>query len=221
MPIIEPARELNRALSTLSLVLELSGNPVAVLENVQEAEDIAVAPGSIWTLPEDAKAYLLDLLAGGGVNLHVDYINLLFRTLHDLAEAPRTAFGDNQKALSGVALEMELHPLLQKVRRKRLVRGAVFRQRNQMVFRLMEQCGGLRLPSHNSRAIWGSVLPNDRSRTIADEVRMVNAGLHSRRMAADNLGVQDPRQAFDEWTAEEERIESLRSRAARNLRGER
>jgi len=184
---------------------------VAVLENVQEAEDIAVAPGSVWTLPENAKAYLLDLLSGGGVELHVDYINLLYRTLHDLAETPRTAFGDNQKALSGVALEMELHPLLQKVRRKRLIRSAVFRQRNEMVFRLMEQFTKLRLAAPSSRPVWGPVLPSDQSRAIIDEVRLVNAGIHSRRLAADSLGVRDPQQTFAEWTAEEEKIRGINS----------
>ena len=116
-PIRESVRELNRALSQLSLILELSGNPIAVLENVTEAQDIAVQPGAVWELPEQARAYLLDLLQGGGVQLHIDYVNLIYRTLHDLGEAPRTAFGDNRAGLSGVALQLELDPLLKKVQR--------------------------------------------------------------------------------------------------------
>jgi hypothetical protein len=40
--ITESQRELNRAMSQLSRILELSGNPIAVLENVEESEDIAV-----------------------------------------------------------------------------------------------------------------------------------------------------------------------------------
>ena len=75
LQIMEPQRELNRAISQLSKILELSGNPIAVLENVEESEDIAVRPGAVWNIPEDAKAYLLDLLQGGGVSLHIDYIN--------------------------------------------------------------------------------------------------------------------------------------------------
>ncbi|MBI4199965.1 MAG: portal protein, partial [Chloroflexi bacterium] len=63
-PLVEPARELNRALSQLSMILELSGNPIAVLEGVERAEDIAVQPGAVWELPERARAYLLDLLQG-------------------------------------------------------------------------------------------------------------------------------------------------------------
>ena len=115
--IVESQRELNRAMSQLSRILELSGNPIAVLENVEESEDIAVKPGAVWNIPEDAKAYLLDLLQGGGVRLHIDYINLLYRTLHDISESPRSAFGGTERDLSGVAMELELHPLLQKVRR--------------------------------------------------------------------------------------------------------
>ena len=109
----EPLRELNRAMSQLSLILELSGNPIAVLENVTEAQDIAVAPGAVWEIPEKARAYLLDLLQGGGVSLHVEFANLLLRTFHDLAEVPRSAFGETRHALSGVALADGARPAAQ------------------------------------------------------------------------------------------------------------
>ncbi|HEU4760120.1 MAG TPA: phage portal protein, partial [Dehalococcoidia bacterium] len=133
----EPLRELNRAVSQLSMILELSGNPIAVLENVTEARDIAVEPGAVWEIPEKAKAYLLDLLQGGGVGLHVDYVNLVLRALHDLSEVPRSAFGENRQALLGVALQIEMDPLLKKVQRKRLIRSAAFRRRNEMVLRIL------------------------------------------------------------------------------------
>ena len=179
-PLLEPARELNRALSQLSMILELSGNP------------IAVQPGAVWELPEHARAYLLDLLQGGGIRLHTDYIDLIYRSLHDLSEAPRTAFGDNPRALSGVALEMELHPLLQKVRRKRRIRSAVYKQRNELVLRLLEQHTEERLLPVRQRILWGPLLPQDRIRLAQEERLLVEAGLHSRRRAMTNLGVEDP-----------------------------
>jgi hypothetical protein len=191
-PLVEPARELNRALSQLSLILELSGNPIAVLENIENAQDIAVRPGAVWEIPERARAYLLDLLHGGGVKLHVDYIDLLYRTLHDLSESPRTAFGDNQRGLSGVALEMELHPLLQKVKRKRLIRTAVYRRRNELILRILEKMTGDDFGRYRSRVIWGPVLPQDRGRLVRDEEIMVNSGIHSRRTAMAELGVENP-----------------------------
>ena len=202
--LVEPARELNRALSQLSLILELSGNPIAVLENIENAEDIAVRPGAVWEIPEQARAYLLDLLQGGGVKLHVDYIDLLYRTLHDLSESPRTAFGDNQRGLSGIALEMELHPLLQKVKRKRLIRTAVYRRRNEMILRILEKMAGESFGNYRSRIIWGPTLPQDRGRMVRDEEILVGAGIHSRRMAMDELGIEDPDAEFQRWLEEEE-----------------
>jgi len=199
----EPLRELNRALSQLSMILELSGNPIAVLENVTEAQDIAVQPGAVWEVPEKARAYLLDLLQGGGVGLHVEYVNLVLRALHDLTEVPRSAFGENRQALSGVALQMELDPLLKKVQRKRLIRSAALRRRNEMALRILEQQTGERFAPYRSRIVWGPVLPQDRSRLVEDEARLVAAGIHSRRTAAGLLDVADPEGEWERWRAEE------------------
>ena len=209
-PVREPIRELNRALSQLSMILELSGNPVAVLENVTESTDIAVAPGAVWELPERARAYLLDLLQGGGVNLHVEYVNVLFRTLHDLAETPRTSFGDNGRGLSGVALNIELDPLLKKVQRKRILREAALKRRNEMVLRLLEQHTGVSYAPYRTRIVWGELLPADESRRVMDETRLVAAGIHSRRRAANQLGVEDPESEFERWRTESAAIESGR-----------
>jgi hypothetical protein len=209
----EPARELNRALSQLSMILEMSGNPIAVLENVTESSGIAVAPGAVWELPSEAKAYLLDLLQGGGVRLHVDFIDLIYRTLHDLGESPRTAFGENQQGLSGVALNTELDPLLKKVQRKRLIRGAAYRRRNELILRVLERFTGESYAPYRTRIVWGPVLPQDRSRQVADERVLVAAGIHSRRRAADALGVEDPEGEFARWLEEETNV----SRAGRRM----
>ncbi len=200
----EPVRELNRAFTQLSMILELSGNPIAVLENVTESTDIAVQPGAVWELPERARAYLLDLLQGGGVKLHADYVDLLYRALHDLGEAPRTAFGENRAGLSGVALNVELDPLLKKVQRKRLIRAAAFRRRNEMILRIRERFAerSVSYAPYRSRIAWGSVLPLDRSRLVEDERTLVAAGIHSRRRAADELGVEDPELEFRRWLEE-------------------
>jgi hypothetical protein len=204
--IIEPQREFNRAMSQLSRILELSGNPIAVLENVETSEDIAVKPGAVWNIPEDAKAYLLDLLQGGGVQLHIDYINLLYRTLHDISESPRAAFGGTEKDLSGVALEIELQPLLQKVMRKRAIRSVVYARRARMILNLLEKYQGKDFGSCHVRMVWGPALPRDTARIVASEQVMVQGGIHSRRTAMDELGVKDPEQEFARWLEERETI---------------
>ncbi len=219
-PIMEPQRELNRAMSQLSRILELSGNPIAVLENVEESEDIAVKPGAVWNIPEDAKAYLLDLLQGGGVRLHIDYINLLYRTLHDISESPRAAFGGSERDLSGVAMEIELHPLLQKVHRKRLIRTAVYNKRNEMVLKLLERYQGESFGSNRLRVVWGPVLPQDMTRLVANEQALVQTGIHSRRRAMDELGVKNPEYEFNRWLEERQTILSMNKELnAKSTRG--
>ncbi|MBI2851402.1 MAG: phage portal protein, partial [Chloroflexi bacterium] len=212
-------RELNRATSQLSKILELSGNPIAVLENVEESEDIAVRPGAVWNIPEDAKAYLLDLLQGGGVSLHIDYINLLYRILHDLSESPRAAFGGTERDLSGVAMEIELQPLLQKVRRKRIIRQAAYIRRARLVLKLLEKFGGESFGINGERTgteacatelrlkvVWGPVLPQDLTALVANEQILIQSGIHSRRRAMDELGIEDADAEFGRWLEERETI---------------
>jgi len=205
-PLLEPQRELNRAMSQLSKILELSGNPIAVLENIEESEDIAVSPGAVWNLPEDAKAYLLDLLQGGGVNLHIEYINLLYRTLHDVAEAPRAAFGGGGHNLSGVALEIELQPLLQKVWRKRLIRTEVYNRRNRLILKMFEKYADEDFNKCRLNTVWSPVLPRDLSVIVSNEQTMVQNGIHSRRRAMAELGIKDPELEFNRWLEEREAI---------------
>ncbi len=220
LQVMESQRELNRAMSQLSRILELSGNPIAVLENVEESEDIAVRPGAVWNIPEDAKAYLLDLLQGGGVRLHIDYINLLYRTLHDISESPRSAFGGTERDLSGVALELDLHPLLQKVRRKRIIRTAAYNRRNVLILRLVEKYQGESFGDYRLRIVWGPILPRDMVRIVSNEQTLIQAGIHSRRRAMDEIGVKDPESEFNRWLEEREAILRMNKELdARSTRG--
>jgi len=222
--IMESQREINRAMSQLSRILELSGNPIAVLENIEESEDIAVKPGAVWNIPEDAKAYLLDLLQGDGVRMHIEYIDLLYRTMHDVAESPRAAFGGVERDLSGVALEIELHPLLQKVKRKRIIRTATYNRRSQLILKLLEkytgQSFGMKDGDNRLRVVWGAVLPQDVARQVNNEQILVQTGIHSRRRAMDNLGIQDPELEFTRWLEERATILKMNKElGARSTRG--
>jgi len=198
-------RELNRRMSKLARVLELSGSPIAVLENVDGSEGISVGPGAKWELPEGAKAYLLDLLGGGGVGLHIDFINLLYRSLHDLSETPRTAFGDAGRDLSGAALEVEIQPLVQKVGRKRRLWDGFYARRNALLLDLLERFGGEDLAGlRRTTTIWPSVLPSDTDGTVRNAVALVGNGIQSRRTAIAALGGDDPEAELARIAAEME-----------------
>lgn len=152
------------------------------------------------------------MLQGGGVKLHIDYINLLYRTLHDISESPRAAFGGTERDLSGVALEIELHPLLQKVRRKRLIRTSAYNRRNEMILKLIEKYQGESFGTNRLRVVWGPVLPQDTVRLVSSEQALVQTGIHSRRTAMDEIGVQNPEYEFKRWLEERETILNMNKR---------
>ena len=218
--VIQPQRELNRALSQLSRILELSGNPIAVLENIESSEDIKVQPGAVWTLPEDAKAYLLDLLQGGGIRLHIDYIDVIYRCLHDISECPRAAYGGVEKELSGAALSIELGSLIQKVTRKRTIRTNAYHQRSEMILKLADKFLHQGFEGITHRVVWGPILPTDKSRQAQNEQLLVQAGVHSRRTSMDEMGIQDPDEEFNKWLDERHKIlEMNREFRAQSTRG--
>jgi hypothetical protein len=199
-------RELNARMTTISRILQVSGYPITVLENVTSSDGVRAEAGAIWELPEDSKAYLLDML-GGGVSLHIDYVNLLYRQLHDLSETPRTAFGDSGRSLSGVALEVEIQPLVQKVMRKRRIWDAVYRRRNALVLDLLERFGGLPLEGlRRTQSIWQEILPSDREEMIRSETQLVTAGIHSRRQSMSRLGDTDPERTWQQVIEERETL---------------
>jgi hypothetical protein len=184
--LVTVCRELNRRMTVLAHVLELSGAPIAVLENVDGSEGIRVGPGAKWELPEGSRAYLLDLLQGGGAEVHLKYVDLLFRMLHDLG-------GDSGRDLSGAALEVEIQPLIQKVNRKRRIWDGVFAARNAMLLDLLERFGGEDLAGlRRTTTIWPPVLPSDRDSVVRNAVSLVGSGVQSRRSAMAALGEMDP-----------------------------
>jgi hypothetical protein len=206
--LLDICRELNRRMTTVSRILDVAGYPITVLENVTGSEGIRIDAGAVWELPEDSRAYLLDLLQGGGVRLHIDYIDLLYRQLHDLSETPRTAFGDSGRMLSGAALEVEIQPLVQKVMRKRRVWDRVYRQRNAMILEMLERWGGRDFGGlRRTETIWGEILPSDREALTRSAVSLVEAGIQSRRDAMASLGDANPEASWARVL--EERVQGI------------
>ena len=66
--------------------------------------------------------------------------------------------------------------------------------------------------NNRSRIIWGPLLPQDRGRLVRDEEILIGAGVHSRRRAMDELGIEDPDTEFERWLEEQEKISLPRTK---------
>ena len=189
---------------------------------------LAVGPGTVWDLPSDADVKLLEW-QGQPVAVQ-EHIERLYRTLYEVAETPRTAFGDSGRLLSGVALETELRPLIQRTMRKRVWWTRALRRRSSLVLRLAAQFGVARgerrmgreapLDPRNSqlasrvRVVWPPMMPKDDAQEVRNNVSLVAAGLRSHRTAMDALGAESPEEEIARVLADRERLGE--SRVARD-----
>ncbi len=106
------------------------------------------------------------------------------------------------------------------MRRKRLIRTVAYNRRNAMVLKLLEKYEGVSFGDNHLRVVWGQVLPGDISKTVADEQVLVQNGIHSRRRAMDQLGIQDPEAEFKRWLEEKAEILRVEGPSLRRAQGE-
>ena len=188
----------------------------------------AVGPGTVWDVPSDADVKLLEW-QGQPVAVQ-EHIERLYRTLYEVAETPRTAFGDSGRLLSGVALETELRPLVQRTMRKRVWWTRALRRRSALVLALAAQfgvaSGERRVGSEPSldprptpreascrsplatrvRVVWPPMMPKDDAQEVRNNVQLVAAGLRSHRTAMDALGAESPEEEIARVLADRERL---------------
>jgi hypothetical protein len=190
-------REIDERVSDQADVIRFHADPPIVFRGVTEHADLAVGPGTVWDIPADADVKLLEW-QGQSVAVG-EHIERLYRTLYEVSETPRSAFGDSGRPLSGVALETELRPIVQRTLRKRAWWTRALRKRSALVLELARQFGAGRggsplppLESGRIRVLWPPMLPKDDVTEVQNQIRLVGAGLRSHRTAMDALGTENP-----------------------------
>jgi hypothetical protein len=205
-------REINERVSDQADVIRFHADPPIVFRGVTDHADLAVGPGTVWDIPSDADVKLLEWhgqsVAAG------EHIERLYRTLYEVTETPRTAFGDSGRLLSGVALEMELRPIVQRTLRKRVWWTRALRRRSALVLELARRYGlggharsaTLAVEAHRIRVLWPPMLPKDDETEVQNQVRLVTAGLRSHRTAMDALGTESPEEELARVLADRETL---------------
>ena len=86
--------------------------------------------------------------------------------------------------------------------RKRLIRTCAVRQRNHMILKLLEKYTGQDFGDCRLDVSWNPVLPRDIAGTVSSEQTLVQNGIHSRRRAMSEVGVENPDTEFADWLQE-------------------
>jgi hypothetical protein len=167
-------------------------NQIVVIENAEGGgRDLAVRPGAIWDLPEDSRAYILDFLAGNAVGQRLWHMADIRETMFALSRVPVIAVQGSDKALSGVALQLELGPLIRQVAQKRLYRTAALRQRATLIAALGSQFDGLPEPPGRPEIIWTDAIPSDRLAALTNARSELALGRDPAAVLRE-IGVEDP-----------------------------
>ena len=190
-------REIDERVSDQADVIRFHADPPIVFRGVTDHADLAVGPGTVWDIPADADVKLLEW-QGQAVAVG-EHIERLYRTLYEVTETPRSSFGDSGRVLSGVALETELRPIVQRTLRKRAWWTRALRRRSGLVLELARRFGVARaagavwpVEPHRIRVLWPPMLPKDDDSEVQNQIRLVGAGLRSHRTAMDALGTENP-----------------------------
>jgi hypothetical protein len=197
-------RELDERMSDQADLIRYHADPPVVFRGVERHSDLAVGPGTVWDLPRDADVALLEWR--GSLPALQEHVERVLRALYEVAETPRTSFGDSGRLLSGVALETELQPLIQRTLRKQVGWSAALRHMARMALLLAERFdsgrgggaeGGLSRPAlrfapYRVRLVWPPMLPRDDDAEAQRNLALVAGGLRAHRSAMDALGVLDP-----------------------------
>jgi Phage portal protein, SPP1 Gp6-like/Domain of unknown function (DUF4055) len=209
-------RELNERMSDQADVIRYHADPPVVFRGVEEHSDLPVGPGTVWDLPRDADVTLLEWR--GNVPTLQEHIDRVLRALYEVTETPRTSFGDSGRLLSGVALETELQPLVQRTLRKRVSWTAALRRCNQMLLMLAERVSGLApgaFAPYRSQIVWPPMLPRDDEAEARRNLALVAGRLRSHTTAIGALGDLDPEAELQRVIDDNERVASAEFRAPR------
>lgn len=199
-------RELDLRMSDFSDTVRFHADPPVIFKGVDRRDQTTVVgPGNIWDIPKDADVELLEW--SGEAPAVGEHLERLLESIFRLAESPRSSFGDVKLQLSGVALELELAPLVQRTLRKRLAWGIALRHIAADALRLYELGAQAEaLSGSRIKVEWPPLLPRDIDAEATREINLTAAGIHSHRTAMEIVDVEKPEEELTRVVADRERL---------------
>lgn len=202
--------ELNERVRDRGDTIRYHADPPVVFKGVTDHTDLAVGPGTVWDIPADSAVELLEWR--GNTPDVTAHIRAIREAIFEVSETPRAAFGEGDAVFSGIALETQLRPLIQKTLRRRVFWTRALRRRGEMILRLAELFGvggakpGVFSP-YRSRVVWPPMVPRDDEADVRNNVALVAAGLRSHRTAMDVLGTESPEEELLRVVADRELLD--------------
>lgn len=128
-------REYNQTATYVEDIINYYASPTTVITGAKSA-DLQRGPKKVWAIPNiDAKITNLEL--NDELDGPLKFLELMLNNMHQIVGIPVGSLGQTQPIsnTSGVALQMQMLPLMQKFRQKGVQYAAGFRRLNELILR--------------------------------------------------------------------------------------
>lgn len=212
-PALKLADELNMRLADIGDIINYHAHPITLLQGFYgKVNDLPVAADAVWDLGREGEAKYLEW--GGPPPQMLDYIEMLLRVLLETTNLTPVAFGKiEQSQASSAALNIQMLPITEVVRRKRAIWGPSLVD---MIVKLLTHESvvlgtqgkslkreyGFELTDLERFEIsvkWAPILPRDRLAVVNEQIGLLSNKAKSILQSLMDLDVDDP-------TVERERI---------------
>lgn len=187
--------ELNLKKSDISEVIDYHSAPVTVVFGARIGQ-LERGANKVWGgLPKDAKVENLQL--DGDLSAAQNYVSELKRSMHEVGSIPETALGGDLAIsnTSGIALQIALKPLLDRVQVKQVMSKEGLEYINKLILLIAEKEKLISVPSDVSRrdfffneVTFESTLPKDSLLELQEIELEMKLGLESREGAMKRQG---------------------------------
>lgn len=201
------ADELNFRLADIGDVINYHAHPITLLESFYgDVEKLPVSADAIWDMGREGKASYLHW--DGPQPAVMEFVSLLLRIIMETSSLTPIAFGQLQSSqASGSALNIQMLPVTEVVRRKRaiwqknLINLAVKLLKLEEIILNLAQPGrfediyGFKTSELNEYEIsvkWAPILPRDRLQQVNENVGLMANHARSIMEALTDLGHDDP-----------------------------
>ena len=192
---VELNRELNEKATDISDIINYHGSPTTILTGAKLAA-LEKGANRIWGLPDGANVFNLELT--GDLGAATAHWQTLKEVLLELTNTPEQALGKTQAVsnTSGVALQIQYLPMMEKRDVKVLTYGSGIRLINRLLLKTTEladpafqkKMSKLKGNPYRNDVIFADPMPQDELRELEKAILKLDAGLSTRRRELEKLG---------------------------------
>jgi hypothetical protein len=193
--IMDLNRELNEKATDISDIINYHASPQTVIYGAK-LKDLEKGANRTWALPEGAKVENLELK--GDLAAASAHWNMLKAAILELSNTPDQILGAEKSVTSpsGVALQMQYLPMLQKRDVKVQVYGMGLRLINRLILKYLEvadpkfgaKFSKLNGNKYRNEVVFPDPLPQDMTRNLAVTREKLALGLTTRRIELEAMG---------------------------------